>query len=378
MRHAFSLLFGTRVSRSNGYLLVLVCSLIGFTGNTSANSSFTIAFGSCALETKAQPIWNDIAVKTPDAFLFIGDNQYADVQYKNGERVRGPVTNPARFKEAYEMVDNIPEFRAFRQKVPLLMGTWDDHDYGMNDAGKEFTLKKESQEAFLDFFNFAKDHELRSQAGIYHANIIEDAGHRVQIIMLDTRFNRDPLTKNPSGRPPGKGPYIPNSDTKTSILGAAQWDWLKAELNRPADVRIVVSSIQVVAFEHGWEGWGTMPHERQRLFDLIGETQANGVIFLSGDRHLMEISKDTGQLGHTVPYPMWDFTSSGLTQDYSEVSEGNTFRVGKVAKETHYGSVEILWNEADLMTSEIKLSALGLNNKLIHTTSIVLSELQAN
>ena len=361
---------------SKSCVLLVVCTLMSFANKTYANSSFSIAFGSCARETEAQPIWNDIAATKPDAFLFIGDNQYADVRYKNGKRVRGPVTDPARFEQAYNVLANKPEFKNFREQVPVFMGTWDDHDYGKNDGGKEFSLKQESQAAFLDFFGFTKDHALREQAGIYHAEIIENAGHKIQIIMLDTRYHRDALSKNVNDQAPNKGPYAPSSDINTSMLGEKQWKWLETELKKTADVRVIVSSIQVVAFEHGWEGWGTMPHERQRLFDLIDETKANGVVFLSGDRHLMEISKDTGQLGHNTPYPIWDFTSSGLTQKHAEVNEANTFRVGKVARQTHYGVVEILWNEADIMKSQINMLALGLNNEPIEKVSISLSELQ--
>ena len=42
---------------------------------------------------------------------------------------------------------------------------------------------------------------------------------------------------------------------------------------------------------------------------LIAETGASGVLFVSGDRHLMEISRDVTR---NAPYPLWDFTSSGL------------------------------------------------------------------
>lgn len=50
----------------------------------------------------------------------------------------------------------------------------------------------------------------------------------VQIILLDTRYHRDPL----------------NSDG--SILGSAQWTWLEKELKGPPSaITIIGSSIQV-------------------------------------------------------------------------------------------------------------------------------------
>ena len=39
------------------------------------------------------------------------------------------------------------------------------------------------------------------------------------------------------------------------MLGAAQWAWLRAQLLQPAELRLIVSSVQVLAEGHGWEGW---------------------------------------------------------------------------------------------------------------------------
>ena len=361
------------ITSSKILMSVLSIVLLSAPLNSFADG-FTIAFGSCAYDSEPQPIWNDIAAKQPDIFLFIGDNQYADVQFDaEGNRIRGPVTNPARFKEAYDAVSAKPEFAAFRATTPF-MGTWDDHDYGANDAGKEFPLKKESQQAFLDFFGFAQDDPIREQEGIYHSRIIEDDGRSVQIIMLDTRYHRDALDKQAGPREEGFGSYIPTNDTSRSLLGTEQWQWLAQQLKEPADVRIIVSSIQVVAYEHRWENWNNMPHERDALYSLIKQSNAENVFFLSGDRHLMEISRDTGQKGASVPYPMWDFTASGMTQAYREVNEPNSFRVGKVVRDTHYGLVEIDWAE-DLKESTVTFTALGLENKVFDQASFKLSEL---
>jgi len=249
-----------------------------------------------------------------------------------------------------------------------------DHDYGANDAGKEYPLKAQSQAAFLDFFGFAANHPIREQAGIYHSDIIEDAGRRVQIIMLDTRYHRDALNKRTDKRTPGQGDYLPSADKSRSMLGEEQWLWLSKQFLIPADVRIIVSSIQLVAYEHRWESWGNMPHERDLLYALINEANAENVFFLSGDRHLMEISVDVGQKGDKVPYPIWDFTSSGLTQAYSEVNEANSFRVGKVVRDTNYGMVEIKW-APKLQDSSVTFTAYGLGNKILEQASFLLDEL---
>ena len=52
------------------------------------------------------------------------------------------------------------------------------------------------------------------------------------------------------------------------------------------------------------------PHERERLYKLLRDTRAGGVVLLSGDRHLAELSVTDAGLG----YPLFDLTSSGLNQ----------------------------------------------------------------
>jgi alkaline phosphatase D len=107
-------------------------------------------------------------------------------------------------------------------------------------------------------------------------------------------------------------------------------------------VRLLNSSIQVVAGEKGAESWGNFPHERERLYDLIDRTGASGVVFLTGDVHYAEISQtDEG------PYPLLDFTSSPLAQ-YPTGSTGweeciNSQRISETYAGDNFGLVEIDW-----------------------------------
>ena len=39
-----------------------------------------IACGSCAKQSKDQPIWNAVNAAEPDLFIFLGDNIYADTR----------------------------------------------------------------------------------------------------------------------------------------------------------------------------------------------------------------------------------------------------------------------------------------------------------
>ena len=64
----------------------------------------------------------------------------------------------------------------------------------------------------------------------------------------------------------------------------------------------------MLAEGHGWERWGNFPLERQRLFDTIRGSGANGVVLLSGDRHFGALYREA-PLGR---YPLYEITSSGL------------------------------------------------------------------
>jgi alkaline phosphatase D len=134
------------------------------------------------------------------------------------------------------------------------------------------------------------------------------------------------------------GPYARNPDPGATMLGEQQWQWLGRQLEVPADVRLIGSSLQVLADFPGWEGWYNFPHDQQRLIDLIRRKRANGVVFLSGDTHYAELSK----LDVNVPYTLWDLTASGLTEVWP-VRTPNANKVSEVLREPNFGFVEIDW-----------------------------------
>jgi alkaline phosphatase D len=298
-----------------------------------------IAFGSCAHQDRPQPIWQSVVAARPDLFLFLGDTIYADT--KDMEVMR----------KKYAKLAALPGWQKLRRTCPVL-ATWDDHDYGANDAGAEYPKKDESQQLFLDFFGVARDSPRRSQKGVYHAQLFGPPERRLQVILLDTRYFRSPLKKR--GKfVPNVGPYVPNPDKAATMLGEAQWRWLEEQLLMPAKVRLLVSSIQVVAEDHGWEKWDNLPHERERLYRLIRDTKAAGVVILSGDRHLGELSvMDAG-----VGYPLFDLTSSGINMASKSWRplEVNRHRVGTMNDGNNFGMVLIDWDRPDpLLTLQIR------------------------
>ncbi len=291
-----------------------------------------IAFGSCARQDKMQPIWSTLLTAKPDIYLALGDNIYGDTE------------DMAVMKKKYDLLGAIPGWQKLTKTCPIL-ATWDDHDYGVNDGGAEYPKKDESQQLFLDFFGVAKDSPRRKQKGIYHAESFGPPEKRVQVIVLDTRYSRSPLKKKAIKPPFGEGPYEPSADTKATMLGDAQWQWLEEQLKVPARVRILVTSIQVVAQDHGWEKWHNLPHERERLFKLIKDTKAGGIVCVSGDRHLAELSMMDAGIG----YPLYDLTSSGLTEASQKwrKQEVNRHRVATMNWGNNFGLITIDWSRDD-------------------------------
>ncbi len=288
-----------------------------------------IAFGSCANQRNPQPIWDAIHAYRPQLFIFAGDNVYGDLD----------VAGIDGLQQAYDTAAAIDGYAKLRRSVRHL-ATWDDHDYGKNDAGADLAFKDEAKEAFLKFWNARVDDARRTRSGVYDSRIIGPVGMRVQVILLDLRWFRSPLKRAPQ-RSMGKGPYLPDTDPAKTLLGETQWAWLAQELRKTAEVRLIVTSLQVLSNGHNWECWENLPAERQKLYDTIRETRANGIVLLSGDRHFGALYRETPP----GLYPLTEATSSGLNIAYWAVNEAAPNRLGGVYPVANFGIVEIDWWE---------------------------------
>ena len=321
-------------------------SLLGVELNrlsSPAAKRLRIGFGSCAKQSKPQPIWTHIRQQKPELFLFMGDNFYADARTEETLKAR------------YEEFRAVSALQRFRDDVPHL-ATWDDHDFGDDDVGGEYALKALSQQLFCDEWKEPPQSPRRSRQGIYQAYWLNSGGRRVQVLMLDLRFNRTPLVADPAkhsgyhemvkrAQETGgemAGWYVPNPDPLATMLGEAQWAWLSYQLQQPADLRILVSSVQLAAEGTGWEGWSNFPHDRQRLLALIRQHRADGLVVLSGDMHYADISCWT----EGAPYPIWDATSSGLTEVWP-IPTPNRQRRSKVLADRNFGMLDIDWTGRD-------------------------------
>lgn len=358
------------------FALLSCASDPGRPGPSSAATAVTqgLAFGSCLRQWQPQPVWSAIAESGARGFIFMGDNVYSDV---GPYRQMPPPTNIA---AAYQDLSLAPQFAAFRQQAQAdgmaLMATWDDHDYGENDGGGDYPYQRQSRGYFADFFKLdpgALGDGL--DRGVYHSRVMDLAGLKVQIILLDTRSFRSPLTlgETPSVCPPTG--VIANRAPTATLLGEAQWQWLGQQLDEDADLRLLVSSIQVLPEQHCFEKWANFPRERQRLFELIGERRAKGVVFLSGDRHLGEVSQLPSS---AAGYPLYEITASGLNSavgsNSAAAGEANPLRVaGANLLTDHFGFIAVVRQGADTI---VALQLRGVDGQVLRQLNVPLTALQ--
>ncbi|HQZ63667.1 MAG TPA: alkaline phosphatase D family protein [Planctomycetaceae bacterium] len=356
---------------------ILLCSLMvaGLSSNQASADDqplSRISFGACAKQDQPQPIWDAVVAGKPELFIFLGDNIYGDSKDMNV------------LKGKYDLLAAQPGFQALKKTCPVI-ATWDDHDFGADDSGADFAMRKESQQLFLDFWGAARDDERRTREGIYSSAVYGRAGQRVQIILLDARYFRSPLKKGFDAREPGegfRGKYIPNDDDGATVLGEAQWKWLAEQLKIPAEVRIIGSSYQVLSNQHGWEMWGNFPKERERLFRTFRDSHAGRIILLSGDRHLAEMATLPTTDPLSIGYPVYEITSSSLNAPSGNMTKAgvrfaneiNPYRVGLTFFDVNYGNILIDWTKDDPV---IRMQVCDEKGGVVLQQRVSLSELQA-
>ena len=318
-----------------------------------------ILVGSCYNEEYESPVMAQIAKEEADLLLMVGDNVYGD-----SDRQKRYINNDPELEELIESFQEMadrPEFQAVRAAHPVMVA-WDDHDFGANDAGGDFAFK-DYAEIINQVYWGLDDEDVGSWPGTYYARSFGPEGQRTQIIMLDTRYFRGPLRPTDEWNAPGKQRYIPHeADTDQVMLGATQWTWLENQLQEPADLRLIVSSIQILTTDgHGFEHWNNMPAERQRLFDLIESTGAEGVVFVSGDRHTGFLYRSDDAL----PYPVHEITSSSINRSFRDESdEQDSAQLGAGYAKVHFGAIEIDWE-----TRQVALNLVDETGKAVRDVS---------
>jgi alkaline phosphatase D len=285
-----------------------------FASHVSAEP-YKILFGSCLHQDKPLNILDQIYSEKPDAFIFLGDNVYGDTEAETMDAL----------KQAYATADKFLN----RERLGEIHAIWDDHDYGRNDGGGDYPLKKQSEALFLDFWKVPINDVRRQRDGIYYSTITQIGDVTLQMIFLDTRFFRSQLKKYPINFLSRFSQYLQTQDTQdieATLLGKEQWVWLYKQLAKSADIRIIASSIQVLASNHRWEKWSNFPAERQELLSAIKNRNGGDILLISGDRHFSALYEMPGASINSEN-SLLEFTSSSLNNNWKGAKETDALMV---------------------------------------------------
>ena len=129
---------------------------------------FVISFGSCDNQNITNNMWDEILKHNPNVFVWGGDIVYSDTQ------------DMQLMKKNYNQQKNDSTYINFKEKV-IVMGTWDDHDYGLNDGGIEFEKKDSAQQILLDFLDVSSSSIRRTRQGVYHKQQFEFHNNSINI-----------------------------------------------------------------------------------------------------------------------------------------------------------------------------------------------------
>ena len=255
--------------------------------------ALTIALGSCFFLGDADPLWDDagygggfeifdaIAALRPDVMVWMGDNLYYQPQDE---------LDPSSMAARYRRQRSFPPLQRLLTATAHV-ATWDDHDYGPNDADLSYTMKGESLALFRRYWA-NPSYGLPGAPGVFGRVRLGD----VDIFLLDDRWYR---TANAMRDAPGK-----------TMFGAAQLEWLRSALvYSSASIKLVVNGSQMFNRANRFEGWNHFTAEQQEFVRWLADQKVSGLIFASGDRHFGELLR----IGREGAYPLYEFTSSPLT-----------------------------------------------------------------
>ena len=159
------------------------------------SSTTRIVFASCHKTSYSHDqVWANIAKEHPDAFWWIGDSVYTQRSIRQSH---GPLNA---LQWAYNNMTNDVHYTKFLHESRfqgVVQGVWDDHDYGVNDGGKNVKDRHKRQEMFLNFLQVPDGHGRRARDGVYSSvSYVKDQPLAqphgiVDVIFLDTRSHRD-------------------------------------------------------------------------------------------------------------------------------------------------------------------------------------------
>lgn len=259
---------------------------------TNYNSDKGIAIASCLddnYQTLQKQQWQALIAKDPSALFLIGDNIYLRARKTNA---RYAFTEQTIWQQHVENRKALKIYYA-KHLIPIY-GIWDDHDYGPNNAGKDFELKETSSKIFRSFFPQTKLAPIFAKGpGISYA---AKFGNQL-FVFLDNRSFRD----------------VSSNKEKSLQFGESQEKWLFEIIQNQKKLVWLIAGGQFFGDHHPFESFShNFPRNFQKFLQKIKSSKAK-VFFVSGDRHLTELQKIPDE---KIGYTTYEITSSGLHAKY--------------------------------------------------------------
>jgi len=295
----------------------------------------------------------------PDYMLWLGDNTYMRFSTHWGTEIdRHKIAD---WNSRDSMLERYTHTRSAPELQQLLSTThhlaiWDDHDYGPDNSDRFWEHKDWSLEIFNSYW-VNPPHPDPNREGIYTQYQVAD----VEFFLTDDRFFRAP----------GHTPSFENKP----FFGKAQIVWLKEELkNSTATFKVIATGSQIVSdFDKG-EGFRRQyEDEFNQIINFIRTEKVEGVVFVSGDKHMSEFSVyPSDEL-----YPIYDVTVSPLTAFPIPpvYRTKNSFRVSgtKAYKHRNFGILDVKGEKGNRI---LEFKIYSTRNTLENTWIISESELK--
>jgi len=339
-------------------LIYVVVTLLVAVAPALAQQSTRVAFGCCMDHSERHDVFDALNLADPEVFVFLGNTVDVDA---------GDMDD---MLEAYDVLNRFRGPKVLRRQSAV-MSMWNRTDYAIDgQAGTNNPLKYAVRNHFLTFWREPiSSPRMFQEHGIAKAVVFGEAPQRVQVIMLDGRWNRDPLTRVgwverlTRALDSEQGPYLPNPSA--TLLGDAQWQWLAEQLQEPAEVRVLMSATPFFAPVNGYDSWAMYATEQQRLVEMLQQLQPQGLVLATGDRGFGELAK----IDDVLSYPLWQVTS-GYLSSASEAPYRFEQRHGDALEQARYGQIEVRWQD----TPELILSLRDVDGRALVEQSVGLTD----
>ena len=112
---------------------------------------------------------------------FIKSLRLGELLFIAGDIVYGDTHDMSLLRSKYDRLKNKEGYQSLLKNTDII-GVWDDHDYGWNDAVKYYSQKDSSKMILTNFLDIPIDDPVQTREGIYSSYLLEDG--MIKIILL--------------------------------------------------------------------------------------------------------------------------------------------------------------------------------------------------